>query len=61
MRDGSEDPGAEPSAGLGRGQETSEAIRDILDTATARAAALRRNARDLHAPNGFTEAEMRRT
>ncbi|MDH4441465.1 MAG: hypothetical protein QE284_13890 [Rhizobium sp.] len=42
LRDGSEDPGATPSAGLGRGAERSEEIRDILDTAKARAEALRR-------------------
>lgn len=56
LRDGSEDPGAEPSAGIGRGHETGEAIRDILDTAKARSAALMRISSDLNAPNGFTEA-----
>lgn len=42
LRDGSEDPGATPSAGLGRGNEKSEAIREILDTAKERANALQR-------------------
>jgi hypothetical protein len=56
LRDGSEDPGAEPSAGVGRGHEKGEAIRDILDTAKARASALRRNSSDLGEPNGFTQA-----
>ncbi len=42
LRDGSEDPGATPSAGLGRGNEKSEEIRQILDTAKERAEALRR-------------------
>lgn len=54
--DGSEDPGAEPSAGSGRGHEKGEAIREILDTAKARAAALRRSSPDLGEPNGFTQA-----
>lgn len=56
LRDGAEDPGAEPSAGVGPGHEKGEAIRDILDTAKARAEALRRTASDLNQPNGFTEA-----
>ncbi|MFN3501892.1 MAG: hypothetical protein ACK4ZJ_06510 [Allorhizobium sp.] len=56
LRDGAEDPGVEPSAGIGRGHEKGEAIRDILDTAKARAEALRRTASDLNQPNGFTEA-----
>lgn len=56
LRDGSEDPGVEPSAGVGRGHQKGEAIRDILDTAKERAAALRRASSDLNAPNGFTEA-----
>jgi hypothetical protein len=42
LRDGSEDPGATPSAGLGRGNEKSQEIREILQTAQERAAALRR-------------------
>ncbi|MFN7124436.1 MAG: hypothetical protein ACK4M8_01035 [Allorhizobium sp.] len=56
LRDGAEDPGAEPSAGTGRGHEKGEAIRDILETAKARASALRRTSSDLGEPNGFTEA-----
>lgn len=56
LRDGSEDPGAEPSAGIGRGHEKGEAIREILETAKARATALRRGSPDLGEPNGFTEA-----
>jgi hypothetical protein len=56
LRDGAEDPGAEPSAGIGRGHEKGEAIRDILETAKARASALRRASSDLDEPNGFTEA-----
>lgn len=56
LRDGAEDPGAEPSAGIGRGHEKGEAIRDILETAKARASALRRASPDLGEPNGFTEA-----
>lgn len=56
LRDGGEDPGAEPSAGIGRGHEKGEVIREILDTAKARAAALRRTVTDLNEPNGFTEA-----
>jgi hypothetical protein len=56
LRDGSEDPGAEPSAGIGRGHEKGEAIREILETAKARAAALRRSSSDLGEPNGFTQA-----
>lgn len=42
LRDGSEDPGATPSAGLGRGNEKSQEIREILETAKERAEALRR-------------------
>jgi hypothetical protein len=42
LRDGSEDPGATPSAGLGRGNEKSQEIREILETARDRAEALRR-------------------
>ncbi|PYB77554.1 hypothetical protein [Rhizobium wuzhouense] len=42
LRDGSEDPGATPSAGAGRGNEKSQEIREILDTAKERAEALRR-------------------
>jgi hypothetical protein len=42
LRDGSEDPGATPSAGLGRGSEKSQEIREILETATKRAEALKR-------------------
>ncbi|THV17012.1 hypothetical protein [Rhizobium rhizophilum] len=61
LRDGSEDPGSEPSAGIGRGHEKGEAIREILDTAKARAAALRRSATDLGEPNGFTQALTERT
>nr|WP_246780376.1 hypothetical protein [Rhizobium sp. AQ_MP] len=60
LRDGSEDPGVETSAGVGRGHEKGEAIRDILDTAKARAAALLRTAPDLNSPNGFTEAMKER-
>lgn len=56
LRDGSEDPGAEPSGGIGRGHEKGEAIREILDTAKARSAALRRSSPDLGEPNGFTQA-----
>ncbi|MDM7979262.1 MAG: hypothetical protein QUV71_02825 [Rhizobium sp.] len=56
LRDGAEDPGAEPSAGIGRGHEKGEVIREILDTGKARAAALRRTVTDLNEPNGFTEA-----
>ncbi len=56
LRDGSEDPGAEPSAGIGRGHEKGEAIREILDTAKARATALQRFSSDLGEPNGFTQA-----
>lgn len=56
LRDGSEDPGAEPSAGIGRGHEKGEAIREILDTARARATALQRFSSDLGEPNGFTQA-----
>ena len=53
LRDGSEDPGVEPSAGIGRGHEKGEAIREILETAKARATALRRSSSDLGEPNGF--------
>lgn len=42
LRDGSEDPGATPSAGLARGNEKSQEIREILETAKERAQALRR-------------------
>ena len=45
LRDGSEDPGATPSAGLGGGTEKSQEIREILDTAKERADALRRISR----------------
>ena len=60
LRDGSEDPGAEPSAGVGRGHEKGEAIREILETATARASALQRSSTDLGEPNGFTQATNER-
>lgn len=42
LPDGSEDPGATPSAGLGRGSEKSQEIREILETAKERAEALLR-------------------
>jgi hypothetical protein len=42
LRDGAEDPGATPSAGLVRGNEKSQEIREILDTARQRAEALQR-------------------
>lgn len=44
MRDGAEDPGLTPSAGLARGGEKSDEIRHILETARARADALSRHA-----------------
>lgn len=59
LRDGAEDPGVEPAAGIGRGQEKGEAIRDILEAAKARASALSRTTSDLGQPNGFTEALKR--
>jgi hypothetical protein len=40
--DGSEDPGATPSAGFARGNEKSEEIREIVETAKRRAEAVRR-------------------
>lgn len=40
-QDGAEDPGAQPSAGFARGNEKSTEIRDILDTAKARADAIK--------------------
>ncbi|KPF42081.1 hypothetical protein [Rhizobium sp. AAP43] len=43
-QDGSEDPGATPSAGLARTGEKSAEIREILETAKARASAIRRTA-----------------
>lgn len=39
-QDGAEDPGSQPSAGFARGNEKSTEIRDILDTAKARAEAI---------------------
>lgn len=60
LRDGSEDPGVEPSAGVGRGREKGEAIREILETAKARASALQRSSTDLGEPNGFTQATNER-
>jgi hypothetical protein len=60
LTDGSEDPGAEPSAGIGRGHEKGEAIREILNTAKARAAALKRTTSDLGEPNGYTQAMTER-
>ena len=60
LRDGSEDPGAEPSAGVRRGHEKGEAIREILETAKARASALQRSSTDLGEPNGFTQATNER-
>ena len=60
LRDGSEDPGVEPSAGVGRGHEKGEAIREILETAKARASALQRSSTDLGEPNGFTQATNER-
>ncbi|WP_159946476.1 hypothetical protein [Rhizobium sp. 18065] len=44
MHDGAEDPGLTPSAGIARGGEKSEEIRQILETAKARADALSRQA-----------------
>ena len=44
MRDGAEDPGLTPSAGIARGGEKSDEIRHILETAKARADALSRHA-----------------
>lgn len=61
LRDGSEDPGAEHSAGVGRGHEKGEAIREILETAKDRASALRRTSTDLGEANGFTQALNERT
>lgn len=45
MHDGAEDPGLTPSAGIARGGERSDEIRQILETARARAEALSRHAR----------------
>ena len=42
LRDGSEDPGATPSAGYASGSEKGDEIRQILITAHERADALRR-------------------
>lgn len=61
LRDGSEDPGAEQSAGTGRGHEKGEAIREILETAKDRVSALRRTSTDLGEANGFTRALSKRT
>ncbi|WP_237370311.1 hypothetical protein [Rhizobium sp. SL42] len=44
MHDGAEDPGLTPSAGIARGGERSDEIRQILETARARAEALSRHA-----------------
>jgi hypothetical protein len=44
LRDGSEDPGVEPSAGTARGHEKGKTIRGILEAAKDRAEAWRRDA-----------------
>jgi hypothetical protein len=44
IRDGAEDPGLTPSAGIARAGKKSDEIRQILDTARARADALTRQA-----------------